>query len=108
MDHVDPSRKLDEAYDCCERVAPERVARALRWVRQPTSRWVRTPLGVTMFITGFFGFLPVIGYWFIPVGLLLVAHDVPVLRLPVANGTLWLLRKWDARPDWCRRRGDRA
>lgn len=86
--------RLDRAYDGLEQEVPGRVAHAIRWLRRPSGRWVRMPLGVALVGSGMFGFLPVLGYEFIPLGLLLIAQDVPPLRGPVADGTLWLERKW--------------
>jgi hypothetical protein len=36
----------------------------------------------------------------LPIGLLLIAQDVPFLRGPVARLTLWLERKWAALRRW--------
>lgn len=98
-------RKLDQAYDGLERETPGRVARAIRWLRDPGSRWVRLPLGLLLIVGGVFGFLPILGFEFIPLGLLLIAQDVPFLREPVGSFTLWLERKWvELRQRWQRRR----
>lgn len=86
--------KLDLALDGLERESPDRVSRAIRWLRDPSHRSVRIPVGVLLIAVGFFGFLPVIGFEFIPLGLLLIAQDVPVLREPVGRFTLWLEEKW--------------
>lgn len=99
--------KLDRAYDGLEREAPDRVARAIRWLREPSGRWVRLPLGVLLVAAGFFGFLPVLGFEFIPLGLLLIAQDVPPLRKPVASATLWLEEKWVALKNRWQRRHER-
>ena len=100
--------KLDQAFEGLEREVPDRVCRAIRWLRDPKGRWVRLPLGIVLVVAGFFGFLPVIGFEFIPVGLLLLAQDLPFLRKPVAEATLWLEAKWRAlKARWQRRRGRR-
>ena len=93
-------RKLDEAYKRLERELPDRVVRALRWLRDPNSRWVRLPLGVLFIVGGLLWFLPVLGIELLPIGLLLISEDVPFLRKPVANGILWLLHKWVAVRRW--------
>jgi hypothetical protein len=54
------------------------------------------PLGILCIIASFFWFLPVIGIEFFPIGLLLLAQDVPFLRRPAAKMLLWLERKWQA------------
>ena len=38
--------------------------------------------------------LPVLGLWMLPLGLLLLAHDVPFLRKPVGRFTSWGAQRW--------------
>jgi hypothetical protein len=85
---------LDEKLDRFERKLPDRVARFVRWARRPTARAVRLPLGFGLIVVGAFGFLPLIGFWMIPLGLVLVAQDVPFLRPPLARFIGWAERKW--------------
>lgn len=87
---------LDRAFDGLERETPDRVTRMIRWVRDPKSRWIRLPLGILCIVASFFWFLPVVGVEFLPIGLLLIAQDVPFLRKPAALMMLWLERKWVA------------
>lgn len=95
---------LEEAFDRLDGLASPKLRSALRWLRSPRSRLVRIPLGVLCIIASFFWFLPVVGVEFFPVGLLLLAQDVPFLRKPAGRLTLWLLdvhevlqRKWKQR-----------
>lgn len=87
-------RKLTQAYQGLENETPDRVARAIRWLRSPRARWVRWPLGVLLIVGGMFGFLPILGFELIPLGLLLIAQDVPFLQAPVGTMTIWLERQW--------------
>jgi hypothetical protein len=96
--------KLERAYEGLERLAPRRVARAIHRLREPGSRWIRLPLGLVLIVAGLFGFLPILGYEFIPLGLLLIAQDVPFLRGPVGSFALWLEHKWEALQQWWRRK----
>jgi hypothetical protein len=96
--------KLRQAYEGLEQETPDRVSRAIRWMRNPGSRWVRLPLGLVLIVGGLFGFLPILGFEFIPLGLLLIAQDIPFLRKPVADITLWLEHRWVALRQWWRRR----
>lgn len=93
-------KKLNLAMDGLEQESPDRVARMIRWLRDPNSKWVRLPLGFLFVVAGVFGFLPILGFEMIPLGLLLLAQDIPFLREPVANFTLWLERKWRALRSW--------
>ena len=98
------SEKLDKAYDGLEKETPDRVARAIRRLRNPRARWVRLPLGLLLVAGGVFGFLPILGFEFIPLGLLLIAQDLPFLQEPVGNLTIWLERKWVAFRKWWKQR----
>jgi len=96
--------KLDQAYEGLEREMPDRVCRAIRWLRDPRSRWIRLPLGLLLIVGGFFGFLPILGFEFIPIGLLLIAQDIPFLREPVGSATIWLEHQWMALRSWWKHR----
>jgi len=91
----DGQAQLDQAYDELEREVPDRVSRAIRWLRDPKGKWVRLPLGLLLIVANLFGpIVPFLGIEFVPLGLLLVAQDIPPLRKPVAKMTLWLEHKW--------------
>lgn len=46
---------------------------------------VRTLAGILCIIGGFLGFLPILGYWMAPIGILLIGLDIPALRRPIAT-----------------------
>ncbi|UJQ94879.1 hypothetical protein [Mariluticola halotolerans] len=91
-------RRFDRQFDRLERQVPRGVARFLMWLRRPYARLVRIPLGLVLVLGGVFSFLPVLGIWMLPLGLLLLAVDLPFLRGPLGS---WLVRgqRW-----WERRR----
>jgi hypothetical protein len=100
--------KLDRAYEALEDKTPDRVSRAIRWLQKPEERWIRWPLGLALIGGGFFGFfLPILGVEFIPIGLLLIAQDIPFLRKPVGAAMLWLERKWMELRHWWQQRKKR-
>jgi membrane-bound ClpP family serine protease len=94
MSRSNDQQLLDRAFDELERESPDRLRRMLHWLRDPNSRWVRIPLGVLFIVAGFLWFLPVVGIEMLPIGLLLIAQDVPFLKRPVGKMMLWLERKW--------------
>lgn len=50
--------------------------RCRKWLRRhvrPGLRWV---VGLVLIVLGFFGILPILGFWMIPLGAALVAMDV--------------------------------
>ncbi len=64
----------------------------------PASRIARTAIGLALIIGGALGFLPVLGFWMIPLGLLVLSVDFPLVRrwrrrLTVQFG-LWLMRRY--------------
>lgn len=59
-------------------------------------KFVRITLGVLLVIGGLLGFLPVLGYWMIPLGIIVLSADFPGLR-----------RRWQRLRAWWARRRDR-
>jgi hypothetical protein len=59
---------------------PRRIRLSIRWVRQPSGRWLRIPMGLLLTSGGILGFLPLVGFWMLPIGLALLADDVSPLR----------------------------
>ena len=51
-----------------------------RTLNLPTSRLIRIPIGILLIVFGFLGFLPVLGFWMIPLGLLILSVDLPIVR----------------------------
>ena len=70
-------------------------------VRAPGAAWLRIPLGLMLVFGGLLSFLPVLGIWMLPLGLLLLAQDLPFLRRPVRRALIWAERRWIR---WKRRR----
>jgi hypothetical protein len=68
-----------------------------RWLRKPASRWARIPAGVLLIIGGCLAILPVFGLWMFPLGLMLLADDIPPLRPTRDRALDWLERR---RPRW--------
>jgi len=96
-------RELDELLDRLRQDFP--VARGfIDWVRGRASRFVRIPLGLLLIVGGVLSFLPVLGIWMLPLGLLILAIDIPVLRGPVMRAVLWIEKAWHAWRDRRKRR----
>jgi hypothetical protein len=93
-------RRLHRRFDRLERQLPGAAARTMRRLREPDARWVRLPAGVALVFGGLLSVLPVLGIWMLPLGLLLLAQDVPVLRRPMSRAMIWGERRWAA---WRRR-----
>ncbi|UEM23831.1 hypothetical protein JL100_014160 [Skermanella mucosa] len=103
MTHID-DRRLDRRFERLERQLPASAARVLRWLRDPQATWVRIPVGLLLVIGGLLSFLPILGIWMLPLGLLLLAQDIPVLKRPTSRAMIRLERRW---VEWRRRRAAR-
>lgn len=88
--------QLARQMDRVERQLPDPFSRFLHWLRKPSSRWVRLPAAVALIAGGLLAFLPVFGLWMIPLGLVLLAQDLPFLRRPTQRA-LQAAEDWWAR-----------
>jgi len=72
-------------------------------LKKSDNHWLRRTIGILLVIGGFLGFLPVIGYWMLPLGLALLAVDSPFARRFYRRLIVW----WGRRVQRLRRpRGD--
>ena len=81
--------EFDAALSRLEKRLPGFAARCLRYLVD-SSPWVRIPPALLIFLGGFVGFLPILGFWMIPLGLVLLAQDIPFLRPPLARMLNWI------------------
>ena len=86
--------EIDRHFAWFEDKLPSKPARFVGWLRKPSSRYARMPIGTLLIFGGVFSFLPVLGLWMLPLGLLLFAQDVPMLQKPTAKTLGWVERKW--------------
>jgi len=91
--HVEHERRLQRLI----RRLPGRTQAIARWLRRPASRWARIPAGVLLIIGGCLSILPVFGLWMLPLGLALLADDIPPLRRARGRALAWLARRF---PHW--------
>ena len=54
--------------------------RTLVWARDRLPPGVRSLLGLLFCVGGVFGFLPILGFWMLPLGACLIGLDVPFAR----------------------------
>lgn len=93
--------RLDRQFDRIARQVP--ASRGfLNWVRKPGLHIVRIPLAIILIFGGIFSFLPVLGIWMLPLGLLVLAVDIPPLRRPVADAIVRLQRFISKAQRWFR------
>jgi hypothetical protein len=88
---------LDYQFARLEALLPNGMPRFVHWLRMPSSRWVRIPAAALLIVGGFVGFLPILGFWMIPLGLVLIAQDIPFLQGPIARILAWGIDWWERR-----------
>ena len=85
--------RINRQFDRIQRKVPA-SSRLLEWLRRPASKLIRIPIGILLLLGGIFSFLPILGIWMLPLGLLLLALDIAILRTPVSGAIVRLTRKW--------------
>jgi hypothetical protein len=76
-----------------------------RYLPLPGSRPGRILVGVALIFGGVLGFLPVVGFWMLPLGIVVLAVDIPAVRafrrrFEVAVGRrLWRRRRTQGTPE---------
>ena len=67
-------------------------------MKLPGNPLLRMLLGVALVLGGFLGFLPVLGFWMVPLGLAILAADIPPVRRFYRRATVrfggWLHRRF--------------
>jgi hypothetical protein len=97
-------RRFQRQFDALERLAPA-LRGPMSTLRKDSWFPIRFPIALILIAGGIFSFLPVLGVWMLPLGLLLLAVDLPILRGPISaliirgrrKGSL-LVHRWRRRP----------
>lgn len=79
------------------RQLPQWLRSAIRWLRNPSARWVRIPAALVLMVGGFLAILPIFGLWMLPLGVVLLAEDIGPLRRLTDRGLAWIEHR---RPHW--------
>ncbi len=66
----------------------------------PRSRAARIAIGVVLIFGGLLGFLPILGFWMVPVGLLVLSYEFAAVR----RWRRWSQVRWER---WRRKGNDR-
>jgi hypothetical protein len=90
-------RRLFRQFRAMERRIPL-LRRPLRFLLNDGGGVARWTVGLLLMVGGLLSFLPFLGVWMLPLGLLLLAVDVPVLRGPTSaltiRGRRWTTGQW--------------
>lgn len=81
--------------DSCDDKQPlPRIRLFGREIPLPRSHLARKALGVGLILLGMLGFLPVLGFWMIPVGLFVLSYDFPSIRRLNRRAGVWIRRRF--------------
>jgi hypothetical protein len=72
---------------------PRRVSLGRFSVPVPQSRTLRVLLGIALILGGLVGFLPILGFWMIPLGLIVLSIDFHPIRRIRRRFQLWWARR---------------
>lgn len=92
-------RRFARQFEVLSRLIP-RLRGPITFLR--AKRWliIRLPLALILIFGGIFSILPFLGIWMLPLGLLLLAVDLPPLRGPISALMIRARRRIDL---WGRR-----
>jgi hypothetical protein len=86
-------RRLHRQFEALSRAVPATRPVTERLLRDGM-RIVRLPVALLLILGGVFSFLPVFGIWMLPLGLMLLAVDVPLIRPTVSAGFIRVRRRF--------------
>ncbi len=72
---------------------PRKISIGSREFTLPQSRSLRIVLGCLFVFFGFLGFLPILGFWMIPLGLWILSHEFGWLRRARRRFSVWWQRR---------------
>ena len=70
------------------------------WLLRKIAKALRILLGILLIVGGLLGFLPILGFWMIPLGAVLLARDIPAVARFNERVRRWWHRR---RAAWGRR-----
>jgi hypothetical protein len=71
---------------------PDWFCRTVIWLRKPERHIARFVVSLLLILGGFLSFLPVLGLWMLPLGLIIVSQDLPFLQAPLVRMLRWTER----------------
>lgn len=93
--------RLARQFDVIKRRVPA-TARFVTWLQARNATIFRVQIAILMVLGGMFSFLPVLGLWMLPFGLMLLAVDLPFLQGPVTGAIIRLRRRASIWARWRR------
>lgn len=96
MQNDQDKEKLDRLIARMNAQLPGPLSRFVEWLVSPSGLLVRFPLALLFIVGGVFSFLPLLGIWMLPLGLILVSIDVPFVRRWVVRTAPKIEARWRA------------
>ncbi|SES47292.1 hypothetical protein SAMN03159406_04971 [Rhizobium sp. NFR03] len=63
----------------------------------PRQKWLRILIGSLLVVFGLLGFLPILGFWMVPLGLVVLSHDSAYIRRRRRRMAVWWGRRKQAK-----------
>ena len=87
-------RELDRYLQKLGTHLPSWLCEAVKWLRAPHRFLARALVSLLLISGGVFSFLPILGLWMLPLGLLIISQDLVFLQQPLLNSIRWVERRW--------------
>lgn len=95
------SHQTDQPFEMTAADENQEPARKIsvfgRQFTMPRSRALRITIGVILIFGGILGFLPILGFWMVPLGLLVLSYEFAMVRRHRRRFVVWWERR--RRPD---------
>jgi hypothetical protein len=92
--------QLDCYFERIEEHLPSRLCQFFVWLRRPSSRIARIFVSALLILASVFSFLPVLGVWMLPLGLIIISQDLPFLQAPLLRAFQWIETTWERWRPW--------
>jgi hypothetical protein len=92
--------ELDGYFERIEEHLPGWLCRFFHWLRLPSSRIVRILVASLLIFGSLLSFLPVLGVWMFPLGLIIISQDLPFLQRPLVRAFRWIETTWARWRQW--------
>ena len=96
-------KRLARQFELIQRRFPA-LSGFVQGMRSNRMMLIRLPMALLLIFGGIFSFLPILGVWMLPLGLMLLAIDVPFLQGPVSVLMIRWRRRIAVWRRWCRRK----
>ena len=91
MPRNDP--RMTETDQQNDTAIPRKIRVMGREFSMPQSRRMRIIIGSLLIVFGIFGFLPILGFWMIPLGLFVLSHEFALVRRLRRRLVVWWERR---------------